>query len=138
MFRSTSRLTRNMSMQVVHTDKAPGAVGPYVQAMKLGDVLYTSGSIGLNPQTGDLVQGGVEAEAEQALTNLKEVVEAAGSSLSKVVKTTVFLKNMGDFAAINKIYEKRFEGHKPARSCVEVAGLPKGCLFEIEAIASLK
>lgn len=113
---------------------APAAVGPYCHAKLAGSTLYTSGQLGLNPATGELPDG-VEAQATQALDNLKAVLAAAGMSCADVVKTTVFLANMGDFAAINAIYADYFPGEAPARSCVQVAALPKGALFEIEAVA---
>ena len=113
---------------------APAAVGPYCHAKLAGSTLYTSGQLGLNPATGKL-PGGVEAQATQALENLKAVLAAAGMSCADVVKTTVFLADIGDFAAINAIYADYFPGEAPARSCVQVAALPKGALFEIEAVA---
>ncbi|TFK42063.1 Endoribonuclease L-PSP/chorismate mutase-like protein, partial [Crucibulum laeve] len=114
---------------------APAAIGPYSQAIKVGDLLFASGCIPLDPSTMQVVEGGVEAQTEQALKNLKAVVEAGGSELGKVVKTTVFLKSMNDFVTVNGIYEKFFGNHKPARSAVEVARLPKDVLVEIECIA---
>ena len=129
---------------------APGAIGPYSQAIKFRDLLFVSGNIPLDPLTGDIVAGGVEEQAERVLKNLRAVVEASGSNLGKVVKTTVshflimitasrpsqvFLKSMDDFAVVNKIYEEAFGGHKPARSAVEVSRLPKDVLVEIECIA---
>lgn len=113
---------------------APAAVGPYCHAKLAGNTLYTSGQLGLVPATGELPEG-VEAQAVQALDNLSAVLAAAGMSCADVVKTTVFLADIGDFAAINAIYAKYFTGEAPARSCVQVAALPKGALFEIEAIA---
>ena len=121
-------------MKIIHTENAPAAIGPYSQAIEANGLVYTSGQIALNPQTGALAGGTIEAQTEQAIQNLKAVLEAAGSGLDKVVKTTCFLQRMGDFAAFNAIYEKHFPG-KPARSCVEVAALPKGALVEIEAVA---
>ena len=121
-------------MQTIHTENAPAAIGPYSQAIAVNGLVYTSGQIALNPQTGTLEGTSVEAQTEQAIQNLKAVLEAAGSSLQNVVKTTCFLQRMSDFAAFNAIYEKYFPG-KPARSCVEVAALPKGALVEIEAVA---
>ena len=115
-------------------ENAPAAVGPYCHAKLAGNTLYTSGQLGLIPATGELPQG-VEAQAAQALDNLKAVLNAAGMDFGDVVKTTVFLANMKDFAAINAIYAKYFPGEAPARSCVQVAALPKGALFEIEAVA---
>ncbi|KAJ6469630.1 Endoribonuclease L-PSP/chorismate mutase-like protein [Mycena vitilis] len=126
------------TLNIVSTPNAPSAVGPYSQAIKLGDLLFCSGCIPLDPKTSEVVSGGVEEQTEQAMKNLQAVLEAGGSELNKVVKTTVFLKSMGDFAVVNGIYARVFGDHKPARSCVEVARLPKDVLFEIEAIASLK
>ncbi len=123
--------------QLVITDKAPSAIGPYSQAVKTGNLLFTSGMIPIDPATGQLVEGGIEVQAEQALKNIKNLVEASGSSLDKVVKTVVFIKNMDDFAKVNEIYSKYFVSDWPARSCVEVARLPKDVLIEIEAIAEL-
>lgn len=113
---------------------APAAVGPYCHAKLAGNTLYTSGQLGLVPATGELPQG-VEAQAKQALDNLVAVLDAAGMTCADVVKTTVFLADIKDFAAINAIYAGYFTGEAPARSCVQVAALPKGALFEIEAVA---
>jgi|SRR5579883_594710 2-iminobutanoate/2-iminopropanoate deaminase len=124
----------------VSTPGAPAAIGPYSQAVRSGDFLYTSGQVGLDPATGAVVEGGIEAQTTRAIENLKAVLEAAGTGLKNVVKTTVFLKNMGDFAAMNAIYGRYFapEGVvAPARSTVEVARLPKDGLVEIEAIARI-
>ncbi|KAJ7786661.1 Endoribonuclease L-PSP/chorismate mutase-like protein [Mycena metata] len=123
------------TLNVVSTSNAPAAVGPYSQAIKLGDLLFCSGSIPLNPATGEVVSGGIEEQTEQALKNMKAVLEEGGSELGKVVKTTVFLKSMDDFGVVNGIYARVFGAHKPARSCVEVSRLPKDVLFEIECIA---
>jgi len=123
-----------MKRETIIAKNAPAAVGPYVHAVKAGQTVYTSGQLGLNPETGKLAEG-VEAQAEQALDNLKAVLGTAGLSLADVVKTTVFLADMNDFAAINAIYAGYFEGEAPARSCVQVAKLPMGALFEIEAVA---
>ncbi|MBQ7060432.1 MAG: RidA family protein [Clostridia bacterium] len=120
--------------QVVNAENAPQAIGPYSHAVKVGKMVFTSGQIGLNPDTGALVQG-VEAQTVQAITNLKAVLEAAGSSLQGIVKTTVFVKNMADFAQVNKLYGMLIPEPFPARSCVEVAALPAGALVEIEAMA---
>ncbi|MCI9242898.1 MAG: RidA family protein [Lawsonibacter sp.] len=120
--------------KTIAASNAPAAVGPYCHAKLAGGTLYTSGQLGLIPATGELAQG-VEAQAAQALDNLKAVLEAAGMGLEDVVKTTVFLADMNDFAAINAVYAKYFPGEAPARSCVQVAALPKGGLFEIEAVA---
>ena len=121
-------------MEKIETAKAPAAIGPYSQAMAVGNLIYTSGQIPLVPETGEFVQGGIQEQTQQVIKNLAAVLEAAGSDLTKVVKTTCFLQNMSDFAAFNGVYEKHFTG-KPARSCVAVAALPKGALVEIEVIA---
>lgn len=113
---------------------APAAVGPYVHAVKAGETLYTSGQLGLIPETGMLAEG-IKAQTKQALENLKAVIEAAGLTLDNVVKTTVFLADINDFDAVNKIYADYFTGNVPARSCVQVGKLPKNGLVEIEAIA---
>ena len=120
--------------KTITAQNAPAAVGPYCHAKLAGGTLYTSGQLGLIPATGELPEG-VEAQASQALDNLKQVLSAAGMGFADVVKTTVFLADMNDFAAINATYAKYFPGEAPARSCVQVAALPKGALFEIEAIA---
>ncbi len=124
-----------MNFETISTDKAPAAIGPYSQAVKAGNTIYTSGAIPINPKTGEVVSGGVAEQAEQALQNLKEVLIGAGASLDNVVKTTVFIKDMGDFAVINEVYKKYFTQNYPARSCVEVARLPKDVLIEIECVA---
>lgn len=124
-----------MNFETISTDKAPAAIGPYSQAVKAGNTIYTSGAIPINPKTGEVVSGGVAEQTEQALQNLKEVLIGAGASLDKVVKTTVFIKDMGDFAVINEVYKKYFTQNYPARSCVEVARLPKDVLIEIECVA---
>lgn len=121
--------------QVIKTDKAPGAIGPYSQAIEVNGMVYTSGVIPIVPATGQLVEGGVEEQARQAIGNLMALVEASGSSVDKIIKTTVFIKNMDDFGKINAIYSEFFKEPYPARSCVEVARLPKDVLIEIEAVA---
>lgn len=123
-------------MQIIHTEQAPAAIGPYSQAMRVGGLVFTSGQIALDPDTGALAADTIEGQTEQAIANLRAVLEAAGSGLDKVIKTTCFLKDMGDFAAFNAVYERLFPG-KPARSCVAVAALPKGALVEIEAVAEV-
>ena len=120
--------------KVISTDKAPGAIGPYSQAIEVNGMVFTSGVIPVDPATG-VIPEGVEAQATQAFTNLTNLVEASGAAMSQVVKTTVFIKEMNDFAAINEVYATFFEGAYPARSCVEVAAIPKGCKVEIECIA---
>ena len=123
-------------MDVIHTSQAPAAIGPYSQAIRAGGMVYTSGQIPLDPVSGLLVEGGIREQALRAIENLAAVLNAAGSGLDRVVKTTCFLKNMGDFAAFNEIYAAHFTGN-PARSCIEVSALPKGALVEIEAIAEI-
>jgi len=125
------------SKKVITSEKAPRAIGPYSIAIQVENLVYTAGQIGLDPAKGELVPGGVEAETRQVLTNLKNVLEAAGTSLDGVIKTTVFLKDMADFAKMNAIYAEFFTQNPPARSTVAVAGLPKGASVEIEVIAIL-
>ena len=121
--------------EIISTNKAPAAIGPYSQAVKTGGLIFTSGMIPIDPATNTLVEGGIEVQTERALENVKALLEASGTSLDKVVKTVVFIKNMDDFAKVNEIYAKYFTGNFPARSCVEVARLPKDVLIEMEAIA---
>lgn len=123
-------------MERISTNKAPGAIGPYSQAIKAGGFLFTSGQIPLDPETGAIPEG-VEQQARRALTNVTELIKASGADVAKTVKTTVFIKNMDDFAQINKIYGEFFSEPYPARSCVEVARLPKDVLLEIEAVVEL-
>ncbi|NLM35803.1 MAG: RidA family protein [Clostridiales bacterium] len=122
--------------QVISTKGAPGAIGPYSQAIKAGNFVYTSGQIPLDPATGELIND-IEKATERALENVKAILEEAGSSMDKVVKTVVFLKDMKDFAEMNEVYAKYFTENPPARSCVEVARLPKDSVVEIEAVALL-
>ena len=124
-------------LKKISTDKAPAAIGPYSQAIVAGDFLFASGQIPINPATGAVEAVGIEAQAEQAMKNVGEILAAAGVTYSEVVKTTCFLADMGDFAAFNGVYEKYFT-EKPARSCVAVKELPKGVLCEVEVIAYLK
>ncbi len=124
-------------IKIVSTNKAPAAIGPYVQGKIVNGLLFASGQIPLDPATGALVSGGITEQATQALQNVKNLVEAAGSSLDKVVKTTCFLQNIQDFAAFNEVYAKFFTTNPPARSCVGKIDLPKGALVEIEVIAAL-
>ena len=123
----------------IQADAAPAAIGPYSQAIAQGNLLFTSGQIALDPLTGALVEGGIEAETDQVMRNLQAVLEAAGAGLASVVKTTIFLIDMGDFAVVNRIYGGALEeaGAPPARSTVQVAGLPRGARVEIEAVAML-
>jgi 2-iminobutanoate/2-iminopropanoate deaminase len=123
--------------KIVSTDKAPKAIGPYSQAIRTDDLVFTAGQLGLDPATMELVEGGIEAQTRQALTNLKHVLEATDSGLNFVVKTTVFLQDMRDFANMNSVYSEFFPENPPARSTVQVAALPKGGLVEIECIALL-
>ena len=124
--------------QIISTDKAPQAIGPYSQAVRVGNLLFTSGMIPIDPATNTLVEGGIEVQAKQAIGNLAALLEASGSSLNKVVKTVVFIKDMNDFAKVNEIYATFFTENFPARSCVEVARLPKDVLIEIEAVAEVE
>ena len=121
-------------METVETRNAPAAIGPYSQAVVTENYIFTSGQIPIDPAIGDLVEGGIVEQTEQVIKNLSAVLEAAGSNLNKVIKTTCFLKNISDFSVFNSVYEKYFLG-KPARSCIEAAALPKNALIEIEVIA---
>ena len=123
-------------MKEIKTNKAPMAIGPYSQAIVTNNMVFTSGQIPVNPATGE-IPAGIEAQAEQVFANLKNILDASGSGIDKVIKTTVFIQNMSDFAAVNKIYETYFTEPYPARSCVEVAKLPKDVLIEVEAIAEI-
>jgi 2-iminobutanoate/2-iminopropanoate deaminase len=124
-----------MNKQIIHTEKAPAAIGPYSQAIKAGNLLFISGQVPFNPETMEIVEGGVEAQTARVLENLKAILAEAGASFDNVVKTTVFIKDMNEFGAINEIYAKYFGENKPARACVEVARLPRDVKVEIEAIA---
>ena len=124
-----------MEREIVTTDQAPAAVGPYSQAVRVGDLVFTAGQIPLDPATGQMVEGGIEAQTWQALTNVSAVLEAAGTSLANVVKTTVFLADMGEFKAMNGVFAGFFPGAPPARSAIQAAALPLGARIEIEAIA---
>jgi 2-iminobutanoate/2-iminopropanoate deaminase len=121
--------------KIVSTEKAPKAIGPYSQAICIEGLVFTAGQVGLDPATMELVEGGVEAQTRQVLTNLGHVLESADSGLQFVIKTTVFLQDMGDFASMNAVYAEFFPENPPARSTVQVAGLPKGALVEIECLA---
>ncbi len=124
------------TLNTVATDKAPRAIGPYSQAIVTDGLVFTAGQVALDPQTGDLVGKTASEQTEQVLKNLAAVLAASGSSLGRVVKTTVYLADMADFAAMNEVYAKHFGGHRPARSTVQAAGLPKSALVEIDAIAT--
>lgn len=124
-------------MKIIQTEKAPAAVGPYSQGTIAGNVIFTSGQLPLIPETGELVSDDIKKATLQSLNNVKAIVEEAGSSVEKIVKVNIFLNDINDFAAVNEVYSEFFGDHKPARSCVEVAKLPKAGLLEIEAIAEL-
>lgn len=123
--------------QVIHTDKAPAAIGPYSQAIQIGQLLFTSGQVPIDPETGAIVEGVIQEQARQSLNNIKAILNAAGTNMGAVVKTTVFLQDMNDFAAMNEVYAQFFQEPYPARSAVQVGRLPKDALVEIEAIAQL-
>ena len=122
--------------QTIHTDKAPAAIGPYAQAQKVGDFIFTSGQLGIDVEKGALAEG-VEAQAHAAMKNLGQILAAAGAGYANILKTTIFVKDLADFATVNQVYAGYFEGGYPARSCVQVAALPMGGLVEIEAIAKI-
>ena len=124
-----------MTRETVQTDNAPKAIGPYAQAIKANGFLYTAGQIPIDPKTGNIVEGDIRAQTRQVLENLKAVLQAGGSSLDRVVKATVFLKHMADFATMNEVYAQYLDGAKPARSTVAVAELPRGALIEIDLVA---
>ena len=125
-----------MQKEIISTSNAPSAIGPYSQGIKIGEMVFTSGQIPVNPSTGELVTE-IKAATKQSLENVEAVLEEAGSSLEKVVKVVVFIKDMNDFAQVNEVYGQYFTENPPARSCVEVARLPKDCVIEIEAIATV-
>ncbi|OGR26641.1 MAG: reactive intermediate/imine deaminase [Desulfuromonadaceae bacterium GWB2_53_15] len=126
-----------MKLKTIFSDKAPAAIGPYSQAVQAGNMLFCSGQIALDPSTGEMVQGDVVVQAERVMENIAAVLTAAGAGFDNVVKTTIFLVEMGDFAAVNEIYGRYFSNHKPARSTVAVKSLPRGALVEIETVACL-
>ena len=125
-----------MKKQAVRTDRAPAAIGPYEQAIRVGDFLFTSGQIALDPASGKMLHGEIEHETEQTLRNVEAILKADGLSLDDVVKTTVYLEDLGHFARMNQVYEKFFSTNKPARACVQVAALPKGAKVEMDAVAA--
>lgn len=127
-----------MTKTIIATDKAPAAVGPYSQGVQVANLIFTAGQGGLDPSTGRLVEGSVEAQTRKTLENLSAILQAAGSSLSQVVKTTVFLQDIADFQTMNRVYAEFFGDHPPARSTVQVAALPLGALVEIEAVATVE
>jgi 2-iminobutanoate/2-iminopropanoate deaminase len=124
--------------KIIKTDKAPAAIGPYSVGTIVGELIFTAGQAGLDPATGGLAPGGIAAQTRQALTNIRNILEAAGSSMDRVVKTSVFLKDMGEFSAMNAVYAEFFQSEPPARTTVQAAALPKDAAVEIEAIAILK
>ena len=124
-----------MNKKIITTDKAPAAIGPYSQAIEAGGFVFASGQIPVDPATGNIPEG-IEAQAKQALTNVKNLMEASGLSMENIVKTSVFIKDMNDFAKVNEVYATFFDNDFPARSCVEVARLPKDVLIEVEVIAA--
>ncbi len=126
-----------MTKTAIKTDRAPAAIGPYSQAIRSGSLLFCSGQIGLDPKTGEMVPGGVEAQTRQVLANLGAVLAAAGAGFDQVVKTTIFLTDLGDFQKVNAIYAEHFPGVAPARATVEVSRLPRQALVEIDAIANV-
>ncbi len=127
-----------MEKKVIATDKAPAAIGPYSQAIEVNGMIYTSGVVPLDPKTGLVVDGGIETQTKRVFDSMKELLLAAGSDMDHVVKTTVFIQDMNDFAALNEVYASYFTGEYPARSCVEVARLPKDVLLEMEVVALKK
>lgn len=128
---------KNSQKTIITTDKAPKAIGPYSMAVSNGQLLYTAGQLGIDPATGNLVEGGIQIQTRQAFMNLKNILEAAGTSLDYVIKTTVFLKDMQEFALMNEVYAEFFNGDYPARSAIQVAALPKNGAVEVEAVAIL-
>ena len=126
-----------MKLAILNAEKAPAAIGPYSQAVKFGNMLFCSGQIPLDPSTGELVLGDITAQAERVMNNIAAVLTAAGAGFDDVIKTTIFLVDMGDFASVNEVYGRCFQNHKPARSTVAVKSLPRGALVEIEVIAAL-
>jgi 2-iminobutanoate/2-iminopropanoate deaminase len=127
-----------VSLRTIHTDKAPAAIGPYSQGIVTGNLLFTAGQIALDVATGQIVQGDVTAQTERVMTNLTAVLESAGTNWSQVVKTTVYLQDMADFPKVNEVYGRMIGDARPARSTVQVAGLPRGVLVEIDAVAVVK
>ncbi len=124
-----------MTKKIISTPEAPAAIGPYSQAIRIGDFLYTSGQISLDPKTMEMINGEIEIETEKVLQNIEAILKADGLGLNDVIKTTVYLTDLSEFARMNQVYEKFFSETKPARACVQVAALPKGAKVEIEAIA---
>ena len=126
---------KKIKKEIIKTQKAPSAIGPYSQAIKTGDLLFLSGQISINPETNEFIDGDIEIQTEQVLKNIKAILEAGNSSLEDVVKATIYLQDIEDFASVNKVYSKYFENSLPARVCIEVSNLPKNAKLEIDAIA---
>jgi 2-iminobutanoate/2-iminopropanoate deaminase len=124
-----------MDKKIIATSKAPAAIGPYSQAIRIGDFLYTSGQISLDPETMEMITGDIEVETEKVLKNIEAILKADGLDLNNIIKTTVYLTDLSEFARMNQVYEKFFADTKPARACVQVAALPKGAKVEIDAVA---
>jgi 2-iminobutanoate/2-iminopropanoate deaminase len=124
-----------MGKKIIATSKAPAAIGPYSQAIRIGDFLYTSGQISLDPETMEMITGDIEVETEKVLKNIEAILKADGLNLNNIIKTTVYLTDLSEFARMNQVYEKFFADTKPARACVQVAALPKGAKIEIDAVA---
>jgi len=127
-----------MEKQIIKTDQAPAAIGPYEQGIRAGEFVFTSGQIALDPATGNFIQGEIEEETELTIKNLEAILKAAGLTLQDVVRTTVYLADLDHFARMNKVYERFFSASKPARACVQVAALPKGAKIEMDAIAIIR
>lgn len=126
-----------MKIEIISTDKAPAAIGPYSQAVKFGNMLFCSGQIPLDPATGEMVSGDIKAQTGRVMKNIAALLSEAGAGFDDVIKTTIYLVDMGDFASVNEVYGVCFQKHKPARSTVAVKGLPRGALVEIEVVAAL-
>ena len=124
-----------MEKKIIATSKAPAAIGPYSQAIRIGDYLYTSGQISLDPETMEMITGDIEVETEKVLINIEAILKADGLNLNNIIKTTVYLTDLSEFTRMNQVYEKFFADTKPARACVQVAALPKGAKIEIDAVA---
>lgn len=131
-------MSMDVQKEIITSEKAPKAIGPYSQAIRAGHIIYTSGQLGMDPASGVIVDGGVEAETRQALHNLESILSSAGTDLASVLKTTVFLRDINDFSRMNGIYQEFFKDQPPARSAVQVGALPKGAAVEIEAVAILR
>lgn len=121
--------------EIIHSDNAPKAIGPYSVGVRAGQLVFTAGQIGIDPATGEIVSGGIEAETQQVMQNLQNILKSAGSSLDQAIKTTVFLRDINDFSEMNGVYGQYFQSAPPARSTIQVAGLPKGAAVEIEVVA---